>query len=59
MLALAARGMSNADIADSLVLSARTVERHLATVYQKLHVQGRNARAAAVSHALRSGLVAT
>jgi DNA-binding NarL/FixJ family response regulator len=39
------------------VLSVRTVERHLATVYTKLGVGGRSARAAAVSHALREGLL--
>jgi DNA-binding NarL/FixJ family response regulator len=41
------------------VLSIRTVERHLATVYQKLGLHGRNARAAAVSYALREGLLPT
>jgi DNA-binding NarL/FixJ family response regulator len=35
----------------------RTVERHLATVYQKLGVSGRSARAAAVTHAHRTGLI--
>jgi DNA-binding NarL/FixJ family response regulator len=47
--------MSNSAIAERLVLSVRTVERHLATVYQKLGLQGRSARAAAVSYALREG----
>lgn len=53
VLQLAARGMSNNDIAKELVLSVRTVERHLSTIYQKLGFEGRNARTAAVSFALR------
>jgi len=53
VLFLVARGRSNADIAEVLVLSVRTVERHLATIYRKLNVQGRNARAAAISIVLR------
>lgn len=57
VLALVATGQSNAEIADALVLSIRTVERHLATVYEKLNLEGRNARAAAVSYALREGIV--
>jgi ATP/maltotriose-dependent transcriptional regulator MalT len=57
ILQLVARGRSNQAIADHLVLSVRTVERHLATVYQKLGVGGRSARAAAVSFAHREGLV--
>ena len=52
VLSLVASGRSNQQIADELVLSVRTVERHLATVYQKLGLQGRNARAAAVAYAL-------
>jgi ATP/maltotriose-dependent transcriptional regulator MalT len=59
VLTLAAQGMTNADIADKLVLSVRTVERHLSTIYQKLRLEGRNARAAAVSYALRQPAVRT
>jgi DNA-binding NarL/FixJ family response regulator len=44
-------------IAADLVLSIRTGERHLATVYQNLGVSGRGTRAAAVSFALREGLL--
>jgi DNA-binding CsgD family transcriptional regulator len=57
VLALVADGHSNQDIAAELVLSVRTVERHLATIYQKLGLQGRSARAAAVSFALREGIL--
>ncbi len=52
-----ADGRSNQEIAAALVLSVRTVERHLATIYQKLGLQGRSARAAAVSYALREGIL--
>jgi DNA-binding NarL/FixJ family response regulator len=58
VLGLVAAGKSNQQIAAELVLSIRTVERHLATVYDKLGVHGRSARAAAVSHALREGILA-
>jgi DNA-binding NarL/FixJ family response regulator len=57
VLSLVARGRSNQEIADHLVLSVRTIERHLATVYRKLDLHGPSARAAAVSYAHRSGLL--
>ena len=57
VLGLVARGRTNLEIAHDLVLSVRTVERHLVGVYDKLGVSGRSARAAAVGIALRAGLV--
>ena len=38
---LAARGLSNREIADHLYLSLRTVENHLQRIYDKLGVSGR------------------
>jgi ATP/maltotriose-dependent transcriptional regulator MalT len=57
VLRLVATGRTNQQIATQLVLSVRTVERHLSTVYDKLGVRGRSARALAVSHAFREGLL--
>ncbi len=50
VLRLAARGLDNVGIAEQLVLSVRTVERHLSNAYLKLGVSGKSARAAAVAH---------
>jgi DNA-binding NarL/FixJ family response regulator len=49
VLRLAAQGQDNAAIAESLTLSVRTVERHLHNTYQKLGIQGKSARTAAVA----------
>ena len=49
---LAARSLDNDAIAAELVLSVRTVERHLQNAYAKLGLRGRNARTAAVARLL-------
>ena len=46
------RGLDNDGIAATLVLSVRTVERHLQNAYMKLGVQGKSARVAAVARFL-------
>lgn len=56
ILAMVAEGRTNQEIAAELVLSVRTVERHLTTAYQKLDLHGPAARAAAVRYALVHGL---
>lgn len=56
ILHLAARGLDNAAIAAELVLSVRTIERHLSNAYLKLGVAGRAARSAAVAAVLRHDL---
>lgn len=52
VLRLAADGRDNDDIAAELVLSMRTVERHLQNAYAKLGLRGRTARTAAVAKLL-------
>jgi DNA-binding NarL/FixJ family response regulator len=52
VLALAARGRDNAEIAGELHLSVRTVERHLQNVYDKLGLHGKAARTGAVTRLL-------
>jgi ATP/maltotriose-dependent transcriptional regulator MalT len=56
VLRLLASGASNEEIAAAFVLSVRTVEHHVASIYAKLGVSGRTARAAAAAYALRHGL---
>jgi len=56
VLALLAAGRSNDEIAARLVLSVRTVERHIANIYDKIGASGRAARAAAASYALAAGV---
>jgi predicted ATPase/DNA-binding CsgD family transcriptional regulator len=54
VLCLVARGQSNAEIATELVLSVRTVEKHVANIYAKIGARG---RADAATYALRHGLI--
>jgi DNA-binding NarL/FixJ family response regulator len=56
VLMLIAEGKTNDEIAEQLYLSIRTVERHISTIYQKLGVSGRSARAAAASYAVKAGI---
>ena len=55
MLQLCARGMTNRQIADALVVSARTVQHHLASIYDKTD---RHTRAGAAVFAVEHGLAA-
>ncbi len=57
VLRLVAAGASNAEIADELVLSVRTVERHVSNIYLKVGVTGPAARAVAVAYAHEHALV--
>ena len=54
VLRLVAAGLSNREIASSLVLSEHTVHRHVANVLRKL---AQSSRAAATAHAARAGLI--
>jgi pimeloyl-ACP methyl ester carboxylesterase/DNA-binding CsgD family transcriptional regulator len=49
VLRLVAAGLPNEEIAERLVLSVRTVERHLSNAYGKLRLSGKSARAAAAA----------
>ena len=54
VLKLVTKGLSNKDIADKLCLSVRTVQGHLANIFNKLRV---SSRTEAVVHALKEGWV--
>ena len=54
VLRLVATGMSNREIAGTLVLSEHTVHRHVANILGKLTL---SSRAAAAAHATRAGLI--
>ncbi|MFL5759124.1 MAG: tetratricopeptide repeat protein [Thermomicrobiales bacterium] len=54
VLRLVASGLTNAEIADALFLSPRTVDAHLYRIYRKLDV---SSRAAAASFAVHQGIM--
>ena len=54
VLELVAAGQTNREIAKALVISEKTVARHVSNIFTKLAV---TSRAAATSYALRHGLV--
>jgi NarL family two-component system response regulator LiaR len=54
VLNLVARGMSNQDIAERLVLSERTARSHVSSILRKLHLASRTQ---AALYAVRKGLV--
>ena len=53
VLRLVAEGHTDREVADALVISTRTVNRHLSNIFVKLDVPG---RAAAVAYAIRLGM---
>lgn len=56
VLGLLAGGLSNQEIADRLVLSVRTVQRHVENIYNKTGARGRAAAAVfAIEHGLARG----
>jgi DNA-binding NarL/FixJ family response regulator len=55
VLKLAAKGMSNREIAEELIISVRTVQTHLTNIFNKMGV---GSRTEAVVHALRRGWIA-
>lgn len=54
VLELTAQGFSNKEIADTLVITERTVKYHMREILQKLHVRN---RVQVVAYALQNGLV--
>ena len=54
VLRLIATGESSRYVAEELVLSIRTVERHIANIYGKINSRGRSD---ATNYALRHGLI--
>lgn len=54
VLRLVATGVTNREVADRLVISERTVDRHVSNIFTKLDVAS---RAAATAYAYRHGLV--
>ena len=56
VLALVAEGLTDAEVAERLVLSIRTVHAHLRSIYRKIDVRSRSA---ATRYALEHGLAGT
>lgn len=54
MLRLVTQGMTDAQVADQLVLSPRTVQGHLRSIYNKINV---NSRSAATRYAVEHQLL--
>jgi DNA-binding NarL/FixJ family response regulator len=54
VLRLLAQGMTDAQMAEQLVISPRTVNNHLTSIYQKIQV---SSRSAATRYAVDTGLV--
>jgi len=54
VLRLVAEGHTDREVAETLIISPRTVNRHLSNIFVKLDVPG---RAAAVAYAIRQELV--
>lgn len=57
VLRLLAAGLSNQEISRTMVLSVRTVERHISNIYSKLEATGPSARAMATAYAHRHALI--
>ncbi len=57
VLRLIATGEDNQSIAALLVLSVRTVERHISNIYAKIGAEGAASRAMATAYALRHNLI--
>ena len=53
VLRMVAGGKSSREVGDDLVLSVRTVERHITNIYAKIGAKG---RADATSYALKHGI---
>jgi DNA-binding NarL/FixJ family response regulator len=56
VVGLIAEGLTNRQIAERLTLSVRTVERHIANIYDRLGCTGKAGRAIATAYAIRHGL---
>jgi DNA-binding NarL/FixJ family response regulator len=54
VLRLVAQGLTDAQVAEHLVISLRTVNAHLTSIYQKIHV---SSRGSATRYALEHRLV--